>query len=473
MLELLLTGVLAMGPCDIVDGFTEVKSCTEVTSPTITLGGLTLSNIVARTEAGYQGGTENGFGSVAYDLGPLPTEGYFETGVSGVCVDVDGTVVEGGPSNVERGQMYPGHYWTAAATDGGYVVGWPNDGCLSPMTRAAVVYLGYSETDPQPDEYLWGWRDNDRGVDVPGGTVMLTAGYSPSTRTGEVHFTALGATWDGLTDSATIRQRMAQYFNGNDTSQGTQTLRYECHNAAGASIKTANVPFDQSSTWTLGGTVRTSMWINATCPDGTAEFIVAVNDRVSPPVDGVYYSSVDASGNEHVTPGYDVRAYLFRASTLDAIVWRPLPVSPIVPNWVCTTWDCVKGTCGDLSAFDVVGYLDCFFTLDDFDLDELVGSFNESAARAPWYQVISHSVAVLNSLTYSFEAHNGQCGTLFESNSALFNQTVTTCDLPMSYELRSGAEAFLWLGGVFVLIVWAGYFLNTLKAPGLGKIAEE
>ena len=469
MIELLLAAALHFAdPCDIVQEWrTDVATCAVSTAPTVTAGGVTLSNPVFALNDNTSANNYGLGGSVHFDLKPLATAGYYAYGTRGVCINPDGSLIGSTEVGAAADMFPPDHYRTETrlAQDDGYVVGFNTDPCLAPKTRGAVVFLAYSAENPAGDVLAGGFDSYVRtlhGVTSKGVAIDLTyeilsapnyhqAGtltYRVTLSTGTVGGSgstwctnvgsAVSSAWDPFSGAANLCGTNSTFFGGSWGGPQASVTR------------SVSVPAAASGVWTWGGAGAFTGYQSLTyrLPGSPGAF---------PAPSGV---------------GMDGKAFVVRSSTLDAVPFVPVEQDFQAPEWVCSTWSCVSEMCNSYGVADLVPWFKCLFVPEGFDMGELVQSVKDGFTGWGPYQLIEYANGVLLSLGYAIGLKDGQCGTLFDLGPSMYGTAYSSCSTPTPAIIHTVGQAGIYIGALLALARVLAYFVQTGKVLGYFGVSK-
>lgn len=474
LLELALSASLAtsLDPCDFIadnPGVTlsPVQNCTTVSDPSFNLGESSFSRFRVQIDPDVEGTTITN-AAIYAEVEPQPSADVYQFAAWPVC-EVGGTLVDAGVGAFTRWWENDGWATVFDPYGGGtpLAISLTKTACLSPNTRAVVVYAGYTT---QISEGEPGWENGEHS----------TAGLSASTPDGLVYGVM------STSGSITLHQ---------DVCIGSYGSSLDFRNCWEAAFGNQNWGFALNMK-AADGTTQSSYLVNWTSfyvnGEGVADYTRSLNYSVASTARtfdflevavGVfgaggpvwnYYPEGNPLRPEEGYP-WSIAAYLLHDSDLDQVLYDPTfdGTGFLWPDGQCDTWDCVTSFC-DGTGWDIVGWAQCLFDAEVAP-DEMVRSMFESVQNWGWWQALDYGRLMGLSVGDRFNALGGQCRDYGVGAEGLFSGfSVDTCELPMQDTIRTIAGAFIAIMIAFALASWAVDFLKTGTVPNpFRRPAEE
>lgn len=458
--ELALTIALAGTPCDLIaEYWPEIAACEQVAVPVAEAGGLVVDQPLVSVP--WPDNAQNYQGAVGFRFGPEPTSGYYMIGAIPLCIATDGTITRPGPGGSLR--MFPPDHYYAGMIDpdpdeDGLLLGFDNDPCLSPSTRAGFLYVGYSEDAPIPEyggeealpETGWDGGKNSFWIGMAGnrrGFVRYDVTQAPEVGTAG-HFTYTVSCLAVSTEPPSAYSSVpAPVFRNAASQVQTYTVVSGSHPSA---TNWCSMPGDVGRSVTvtvnLNSTVRTAIVASSQSGQGTLTYRL--------PGDPDRYQAPNWS------EGYEGRGFIVHSPVFDdflyvghTAVWEPY-------DGVCTEAECVRTYC-DGYGIDLGGWFGCMFG-QPIDWMDWLQHVTRQVMATPLISAATYMEQIFESYPNSVRSLEGQCGPLADlSGTVLEGMQLDTCILPHQQPVRTIASVGLWLGWIFLIYRMLKSFLAT------------
>lgn len=473
LLELALSTLLpiSLDPCDFVQEhgsvtLAPIQSCTSVQSPSFNLGESSFSRFKVEIDPDIDGVAITN-AAIFAQVDPQPSADVYQLGAWPVC-EINGTLVDAGTGAFTRWWENDGWATNFDPYGGGtpLAIGLNKESCLSPNTRAVVVYGGYTTEIPSEnpgweggDNSIGGWtfNVNESGWGDPSPYTNQTYTVSQSVCSGtyqSCYSTLNGYSFEFGVISATGTMTPSIYRNGSGTITSECGGDWSCQTAT-TQTKVLN--------YGVTGSENKGFYVRRYDPQNS-----------NATLDLITWWPETADNREGAGYPWTVAAYLLTSSELDKVLYDPTfdGTGFLWPEGQCDTWQCVTEFCSG-TGWDLVGWFQCLFN-PGVTPDEMVRSMFDSISNWGWWQAVDYGRLMALSTDGRFVALTGECRDYgFEGGGLFSGFSVSTCDLPMEDSIRFLLGAVIYVMTAFVLVSWGVTFLESGGIPNPFKRPEE